>query len=253
MNHRLMRNVLPPLLTLLISGAAAEIIIRALKVQPILLPTPSAVLTAAWDSGDVLLPALGQTAIATLLGLLLSTIAGTLIAIALSTSRWVERAFYPYAIFFQVVPIVAIAPVLVIWFGIGIRSVTAAAFIVSVFPVIAGTLSGLLSVEPGWRDLFRVYQARRFETLVKLRMPAALPQMLTGLRIASGLAVVGAIVGEFAGGGGIGETLLTYMRAQRTDVVFAAIGYAAVLGLVLFGVVEAVSWLALRRWHASAQ
>jgi NitT/TauT family transport system permease protein len=149
------------------------------------------------------------------------------------------------------VPIVAIAPLLVIWFGYGSRAVVAAAAVVSVFPVIANTLAGLLSVDPALADLFRLHGASRFATLWKLRLPWALPYLLTGLRIAAGLAVIGAIVGEFVGGGGLGVVVLGAMRQQRTDLVFAAIGYASLLGLALFGAVGLASRLALRHWHAS--
>jgi NitT/TauT family transport system permease protein len=149
------------------------------------------------------------------------------------------------------VPIVAIAPLLVIWFGYGSRAVVAAAFIVSVFPVIANTLAGLLSVDPALRDLFRLYGAGAWARLLKLELPWALPFILTGLRIAAGLAVIGAIVGEFVGGGGLGVVVLGAMREQRTDLVFAAILHASALGLALFALVNLASRLALRRWHAS--
>ena len=172
-------------------------------------------------------------------------------AIALASARWVERAFYPYAIFFQIVPIVAIAPLLVIWFGYGMRAVVAAAFIVSVFPVIANALAGLLSVDPALRDLFRLYGASGFARLVKLSLPWALPSVLVGLRIAAGLAVIGAIVGEFVGGGGLGVVVLGALRQQRTELVFAAVLHAAALGLALFAAVSLASRLSLRRWHAT--
>ncbi len=183
------------------------------------------------------------------LSLALAIAVGLLAAIALASSRWVERAFYPYAIFFQIVPIVAIAPLLVIWFGYGLRAVIAAAFIVSVFPVIANSLAGLLSVDPALRDLFRLYGASGWARLTKLSLPWALPNVLTGLRIAAGLAVIGAIVGEFVGGGGLGVVVLEAMRQQRTDLVFAAVLHAAALGLALFAAVNLVSRFALRRWH----
>jgi NitT/TauT family transport system permease protein len=186
-----------------------------------------------------------------LAGLAASAAIGVAAAVALSTSRWIERAFYPYAIFFQIVPIVAIAPLLVIWFGYGFRAVVAAAFIVSVFPVIANTLAGLRSVDPALRDLFRLYGAGRWARLAKLELPWALPSLLTGLRVAAGLAVIGAIVGEFVGGGGLGVVVLEAMRQQRTDLVFAAILHASALGLALFAAVNGASRLALRRWHAS--
>jgi NitT/TauT family transport system permease protein len=151
------------------------------------------------------------------------------------------------------VPIIAIAPLLVIWFGYGMRTVVASAFIVSIFPVIANTLSGILSTDPALRDLFRLYGASGRDTLFKLRFPAALPQIFTGLRIASGLAVIGAIVGEFIGGQGLGSVVDVARTQQRVDKVFAAVLLASVLGLGLFGLINLVSALTLQRWHASEQ
>jgi NitT/TauT family transport system permease protein len=241
----------PPLATFLATMAIAEAVIRATGVSPLLLPTPSAVAAAAWNQSAILWPALTATTGAVLAGLAMSAVAGVLAAVALATSRLVERAFYPYAIFFQIVPIVAIAPLLVIWFGYGRRAVIAAAFIVSVFPVIANTLAGLRSVDPALRDLFRLYGAGRLARLLKLELPWALPDVLTGLRVAAGLAVIGAIVGEFVGGGGLGVVVLEAMRQQRTDLVFAAILHASLLGLALFAAVNALAHLLLRRWHVS--
>jgi len=244
-------RVVPPLATFVATTALAELLIRGLRVSPLLLPAPSAVASAAWSQSAILLPALLATTRCVLLGLAASALLGIAAAVGLASSRLVESAFYPYAIFFQIVPIVAIAPLLVIWFGYGPRAVVAAAFIVSVFPVIANTLAGLRSVDPALRDLFRLYGADAWARLVKLDLPWALPFILTGLRIAAGLAVIGAIVGEFVGGGGLGVVVLGAMREQRTDLVFAAVGYASFLGLALFALVNAASRLALRRWHAS--
>ncbi len=248
MHSRLLSQILPPLVTFVASTLLVELLVRALDVSPLLLPRPSAVAVAAVTHGAALFSAFSVTARSVLLGLALSSTTGIAVAVLLSSSRWIERAFYPYAIFFQIVPIVAIAPLLVIWFGYGPRAVVAAAFIVSLFPVIANTLTGLLSVDPDLRDLFRLYGAGSRATLLKLSLPWALPYVLTGLRIAAGLAVIGAIVGEFVGGGGLGVVVLEAMRQQRTDLVFAAVLYASALGLGLFAVVGALSGLALRRW-----
>jgi NitT/TauT family transport system permease protein len=245
------RRVLPPLATFVAGVLGLEALIRALDVSPLILPPPSAVWIAATREAGPLLAALGATARAVLIGLALSSTLGVATAVALAASPWIQRAFYPYAIFFQIVPIVAIAPLLVIWFGYGERAVVAAAAVVSVFPVIANTLAGLLSVDPNLSDLFRLHGASRAATLWKLRLPWALPYLLTGLRIAAGLAVIGAIVGEFVGGGGLGVVVLGAMRQQRTDLVFAAVGYASLLGLALFAAVGLASRLALRHWHAS--
>src|SRR5262249_56156555 len=163
-----------------------------------------AVFEPLWRDWPDLSAALARTSAAVLAGFALSASAGIAFAVFLSSSRAIQRAFYPYAVFFQTVPIIAIAPLLVIWFGYGMRTVVASAFIVSIFPVIANTLTGLLSTDPALRDLFRLYGASTPVTLFKLRFPAALPQILTGLRVASGLAVIGAIVGEFIGGAGLG-------------------------------------------------
>ena len=133
------------------------------------------------------------------------------------------------------------------------RTVIASAFVVSIFPVIANTLTGILSTDPALRDLFRLYDASTFDTLIKLRFPSALPQILTGLRISSGLAVIGAIVGEFIGGDGIGSVIDVARTQQRVDKVFAAVLMASLLGLALFGIINLVSYLTLRRWHASEQ
>jgi NitT/TauT family transport system permease protein len=245
-------DALLPFATFVVAAALAEAVIRALGVSPLLLPPPSAVARAAFAHAPTLVPALWITTRSVLIGLALSTTVGVAAAIALSSSRWVERAFYPYAIFFQTVPIVAIAPLLVIWFGYGPRAVVAAAFIVSLFPVIANTLAGLHSVDPDLRDLFRLYGAGRLATLRKLGFPWALPNILTGVRIAAGLAVIGAVVGEFVGGGGLGLVVLGAMREQRTDLVFAAVLYASGLGLALFAAVDVACRVALRRWQQRA-
>jgi NitT/TauT family transport system permease protein len=155
-----------------------------------------------------------------------------------------------YAVFFQTVPIIAIAPLLVIWFGWD-RTVVASAFIVSIFPVIANTLTGLLSTDPALRDLFRLYDAKRLATLLKLRLPFALPHVMTGLRIAAGLAVIGAIVGEFITGSGIGGSIMVSRQQNRVDKVFAGLLLASLLGIVLFTLVNLISRMSLRHWHAS--
>jgi NitT/TauT family transport system permease protein len=245
-----LQRLAPPLLTFVAGVGALELLLRWLDVAPIILPRPSAVWLAATGEAGTLLPALLQTLQSVLAGLAIATLAGITAAVAMASSVWVQRAFYPYAIFFQTVPIVAIAPVLVIWFGYGPRAVVAAAAVVAVFPVIANTLAGLLSVDGNLVDLFRLHGAGRIATLCKLRLPWALPYVFTGLRIAAGLAVIGAIVGEFVGGGGLGVVVLAAMRQQRTDLVFAAVGYASLLGLALFTLVGIGSRIALRHWHA---
>jgi len=172
---------------------------------------------------------------------------GTLLALVFSLSEWLERALYPYALFFQTVPVVAVAPLLVIWFGFGRPTVVASSAIVAFFPVLAGGLAGLRSAEPSLMDLFRLYGASRGRVLVGLRIPSAVPQYLTGLRIAAGLAIVGALVGEFVGGGGLGSVVDVAKTQQRVDKVFGAVLLATLLGFLATLVMGRVETWARRR------
>ncbi|HEX4794497.1 MAG TPA: ABC transporter permease [Humisphaera sp.] len=241
----------PPVLTFIIAIAAMEAAVRLFGVRTYLLPPPSQIVHTFFADGRELWGAFVQTSEGALSGFGLSAATGLIIAVALSSSAWVQRAFYPYAVFFQTVPIIAIAPLLVIWCGYGMPTVIASAFIVSIFPMIANTLSGLRSTESSLRDLFRLYGASRTATLLKLRLPFALPNIMTGLQITAGLAVIGAVVGEFIGGGGLGSVIDVARTQQRTDKVFAAVLLASLLGLALFALVSLASRLTLRRWHES--
>ena len=243
----------PPLAVLVVAVVAMEVGVKAFGVREFLLPRPSTVFRTIVGEGAELWPAAGETALAAVVGFAASAIVGVWAAVLLSSARWVQRAFYPYAVFFQTVPIIAIAPLLVVWIGYGLRTVAVSAFIVSVFPVVASTLAGLLATEPALRDLFRLYGAGRVDTMLKLRLPSALPSILTGLRVAAGLAVIGAIVGEFIAGGGLGGVIDVSRTQQRVDKVFAGILLASLLGLTLFLLVNLISRLALRHWHASEQ
>jgi NitT/TauT family transport system permease protein len=248
--RRWLRNLLPPLVPFVVALLGTELAVRLSWVPAFLVPAPSSVITAMLRDWPELWRATLDTSTASLLGLGMSIAVGSLIAIALSSAPWVERAFYPYAVFFQTVPIIAIAPLLVIWFGWD-RTVVASAFIVSIFPIIANTLTGLLSTDPALRDLFRIYEAKPLATLLKLRLPFALPHILTGFRIAAGLAVIGAIVGEFITGAGIGGSIMVSRQQSRVDKVFAGLLLASLLGIVLFMAINLLSRLTLRHWHVS--
>ena len=246
-----MSSLLPPLLPLLVSMGVFELAVRSGWLPSYLIPAPSEVIRSLIDDRVELAAAAWATLSSALAGLLLSFTTGTVFAIVLSASDLARRAFYPYAVFFQTVPIISIAPLLVIWFGFGQPTVIASAAIVSVFPIIASTLLGLKSTEPALVDLFTLYSASARQMLVMLKIPFALPQIFSGLRIASGLAVVGAIVGEFIGGGGLGSVVDSARTQQRIDRVFAAVLISALLGAVLVGAVNLISALTLGSWHTS--
>lgn len=255
---KLAPRLLPPLLTLALALLCWEAAVRLAGVPAYLVPAPSQVARAAWEEAGALAVGFWLTGSAAVLGALLSALVGIACGALLAHSRLLERAVYPFTVFLQTVPLVTVAPLLVIWFGYGLRPVVVSAFIVSLFPVIANTLSGLRSVDPHLHDLFRLYGASRRDRLLKLELPAATPSILTGLRVSAGLAVIGAIVGEFftsyAGeDAGLGVLVTSWIKQYRTDRVFAAVALAALLGLALFSAVGALSALLLRRWHASAR
>ncbi len=245
--------VLPPVIVLVVISALLEILVRSGVLWAYIVPTPSSVLEQMGTSSRLWIAA-GQTGLSAIIALALSTVVGIGAAIALASARWVERAFYPYAVFFQTVPIIAIAPLLVVYLGYGMQTIVASAFIVSIFPVLANTLAGLRSTNPSLVDLFQLYGAGGWKTLWKLRFPSAVPNIMTGLKVAAGLAVIGAIVGEFIGGStGLGDEIVAAIPRQRPDIVYAAITLAALLGLALFALINLISWLLLRHWHAWQQ
>ena len=248
----------PPIVVFAVALVAWHAYATITGAPAYLLPKPLAVLRSLIANRDQLLPSLGWTALAALGGFASIAVVGVFIAVLLSTSTLLRRAFYPYTVFFQTVPIIAIAPMLVILMGFGILPVVVCAFIVSVFPVIANTLIGLLSTDPALIDLFRLYGARPVAAMWKLRLPSALPEILIGLRIAAGLAVIGTVVAEFfvgeiVRGEGLGVRIVSATKQGEPDLAFAAVLLASLLGLTMFGTVNLASHLALRRWHASEQ
>jgi len=240
-----------PVLTFAVVCGIVEWVVARGYVQDFVLPPPSQIYHAIVEKDTDLWAGLRQTTLAAVTGFALSAVLGVLIAIVLSSNRWAKAAFYPYAVFFQTVPIIAIAPMLVIWTSSQFQVVAVAACIASIFPVIASTFAGLSGTDPALRDLFRLYGASGTATLIKLRLPWALPSILTGLRIAAGLAVIGAMVGEFVGGGGLGSVIEAAKPQIRNDKIFAAVLLASLMGLALFLLIGVASKLLLRHWHAS--
>ena len=234
-------------------------IIYKLQIQSFMLPTPMAVVSAARERFPSLLTSLAITSAAAAGGLAAAIVVGVLVAIFFAQSRWLRRMFYPYTILLQTVPIVAVAPLILMWIGPGIFSVALIAFIICLSPIIANTTQGLISVDRNLVDLFAMNNASRTQIMLKLRLPHALPALFTGVRISSGIAVIGAITGElFAGSarvgvGGIGYAL-EYARSQlETDYLFALVAAATVLGFTFFFSVMFFEWFFLHKWHESAR
>lgn len=256
MKRWFLRSFLPPLMTLVLILVAVEVILWLSGSKGHILPRPSSVAVEVFHSRAALWAGILTTGKASLSGFALSVVVGMTVAIVMSAARWIERALYPYAIFFQTVPIIAIAPLLVVWIGAGYKAVTISAFIASVFPVVANTLTGLQATDPALRDMFRLYGAGPLSRLWKLKLPSATPFIITGLRISAGLAVIGAIVGEFVAGQakgamGLGQAVVVANWQYDTPLVYANVLAASLLGLALFGAVHFLGYLLMRRWHGS--
>jgi NitT/TauT family transport system permease protein len=190
------------------------------------------------------------------IGLFIATLLGMLLAIAMSQARWVERSLYPYAVLTQTIPILAMVPLFGFWFGFGYVSRVLVVVLFCIFPIIANTLFGLRSVEQDHHDLFTLHDAGRLTRLWKLQLPAALPSIFTGLRISAGLAVIGAIVGDFffkQGAPGIGILIDLYRSRLQSEQMFAAIIVSSLLGVIVFWSFGFLARRVVGGWHRSAQ
>ncbi|HEV7732124.1 MAG TPA: ABC transporter permease subunit [Candidatus Binatia bacterium] len=239
-------------LALVLLGWHAAVTIFALP--PYVLPSPVAVAAEAATHAPELASATAVTGAAAAIGFAVSAVLGVLIGFVFAQSRLLARSFYPYAVFLQTVPIVAIAPLIVIWSGPGFRSVVLVTVLVSVFPIITAATAGLGGVERDLVELFRVHDASAAQTLWKLRLPHAVPQLVAGAQAAGGLAVVGAIAGEiFAGYGaeapGLGYLIMVTSGQLRTAYLFAAVLSCTLLGLLAFGTLALVGGLVTARWR----
>lgn len=255
-NHWLVA-ILAPLVSLILFVAVWQGVISLAKIHPVILPSPSAVVSAFNKNDEVLRKALVSTGMAAFAGLVSSLVVGSLIATLFSQSRWLRAACFPYVIFLQTVPIVAIAPLLIIWSGYNFRTIVIVSFIISLFPVVSNVTAGLLSVDRNHLELFQLYGATRWQVLFRLRVPAAIPHLVLGARISSGLAVIGAIVGEFfVGNGGkydgLGTLMTGWQSLQRTDALMAAVLVSTLLGVTMFILVNTLSSTLLRRWTKGA-
>ena len=254
-NDRLLRIALP-VLVLALGVLAWELIVRGFAIPPYVLPGPGLVFETLVADNGLLLDSLEVTLVTTFEGFLLAAFGGIGLAVLFSQSRLIEYSLYPYAVILQVTPVVAVAPLLLIYLPQPL-AVLACAWIVAFFPVLANTTLGLASVDRNLIALFSLYKASRWQLLWQLKLPAALPQMLAGLRIAGGLSLVGAVVAEIAAGSAGAGSGLAYRIAEsgyRLNIprMFAALLLLSLAGVAIFFVLSALSHLALRRWHESA-
>jgi NitT/TauT family transport system permease protein len=221
-----------------------------------LLPTPSAVAQQWLADFDIIMTGLRITFTAAFTGYIIAAVLGIAVATIMSLSKILERSLYPYAILLQTVPVVAVAPLIVLWFGFEINSIIIISVIIALFPIINNTLLGLKSTNTTLVEMFNYHNTNKFTTFVKLRFPAAIPNIIAGLKISAGLSVIGAIVGEFIIGsgsmaGGLGVQIIYAQANLETALVMALILTATMLGFAFFITVSTIGWYLMRKWHES--
>jgi NitT/TauT family transport system permease protein len=249
-------RLLAPLALGLLVLAGWQAACTAWDVPVYLVPAPSVIAQTLWAQGPALLGALAVTLKITLLAFACAVLIGTSFAFLLVQHRVVEASLLPYAILLQVTPVVAIAPLIIIWVKAPTPALVVCATLVALFPIISNTVLGLRSVNPGLLNLFRLNRATRWQTLLRLRIPSALPYFFGGLRISSGLALIGAVVAEFVAGTGGNATGLAYQILQagyQLDIplMFAALLLIALAGIALYTTMALLTRWALRGWHDS--
>lgn len=255
MNERTLR-FLAPAGVLAVTLLLWDLIVRINSIPPYILPGPGLVLSTLISDWSILWWSLLATLETTVEGFALAAVGGVGLAILFNQSRLIEHSLYPYAVILQVTPVVAIAPLLLIYLPQH-AAVLACAWIVAFFPVLANTTLGLSSVDHNLADLFRMYGASRRQVLFELKLPAALPHVLAGLKIAGGLALIGAVVAEIAAGSAGAGSGLAYRIAEsgyRLNIprMFAALLLLSLAGIAIFALLSMLTHLALRRWHESA-
>ena len=252
---RIWRLVLPVIVAA-VGTAAWELVVRVNNIPPYVLPAPSAIFSTLFSDWDVLWQSLLTTLLTTLEGFIAASIGGILLALLFNLSKLVEFSLFPYAVILQVTPVIAIAPLLLIYLPQQ-TAVVVCAWIVGFFPVLSNTTLGLNSVDRNLSGLFQLYRASRWQTLLFLKLPTALPYILGGLRIAGGLSLIGAVVAEIAAGTAGAGSGLAYRIAEsgyRLNIprMFAALLLLSLAGIVIYAVLALISHLLLRRWHESA-
>ena len=241
-----------------------DMAVRLTNSPPYILPGPLLVIQTLIQDWNTLFPSLLVTIQITLFAFIAAVVSGLFIAIVFAQSKWIENSFFPYAVILQTTPIVAIAPLIILWVrqlvpgeSSTFISLVICAWIVAFFPILSNTILGLNSIDHNLMNLFQLYNASRWQTLLYLRLPSALPYFLGGLRISGGLALIGAVVAEFVAGtggtqSGIAYQILISSFNLQIPRMFAALFLTSVLGVIIFVVLTFISNFLLRNWHESA-
>ena len=226
-------------------------------LQSWILPTPLEIIAAAWRERDRLLGGVGHTALGALGGFILAAVFGFLTSLLLGVSRSLRAGLYPWLLVLQMTPVIVLTPIIMLWAGPGMPGIITITWLISYFPIVANMTQGLVSTDMNHVALFRMYSASRLQELRLLRVPAAMPYYLAGLRIAATLAPIGAIFGEYmvgnssGGTGGLGFLVYSYNTQIKIPALFATALTSCLLGFVFVAAVSWLNWAMLHRWHDS--
>ena len=250
-------RVAVPVAMLVLAIVAWHVFITVNNVPRYILPSPADVAMSLWNDWGTLAPALMVTLRITFTALILALVGGVAFAILLVQSRWIELALFPFAVILQVTPIIAIAPLLLIYAPDTQTALLICSFLVAFFPILSNMVAGLKSVDHNLLNLFDLYGASRWQTLIYLKIPAAMPYFMAGLRIGGGLALIAAVVAEFAAGAagegsGLAFRLLESQYRLNIPRLFAALVLLTGTGVAIFGLTSFIAWITLHRWHESA-
>jgi NitT/TauT family transport system permease protein len=250
-------GIIAPVVIGIVMLAAWEAIVRIKGIPHYILPGPILIAQTLWNDWATLSESLLITLRITFAALIAAVTVGVSLAIIFTQSKWLEKSLFPYAVILQVTPVVSIAPLIIIWVGDINLSLLICAWIVAFFPILSNTILGLNSADHNLINLFQLYRASRWQTLRYLRLPAALPYFLGGLKISGGLALIGAVVAEFVAGTGGSASGLAYRILEsgyRLQIprMFAALLLISLSGIAIFFLTSWISYLLLRHWHESA-
>jgi len=250
-------NILAPLTVGILMLALWEGIVRLQEIPPYILPGPLLIAQTLVSDWSTLSGSLLITLRITFVALLAAVTVGVTLAVLFTQSKWLEKSLFPYAVVLQVTPVVAIAPLIIIWINDVNASLLVCAWLVAFFPILSNTILGLNSADHNLVDLFKLYRANRRQTMLRLRLPSALPYFLGGLKISGGLALIGAVVAEFVAGSGGTASGLAFRILEsgyqlRIPRMFAALFLISASGIAIFLVTSWIAHMALRHWHESA-
>lgn len=234
----LWKDFQPLVISVVFILVSIEVLVQQDIINAQIVPPSSVVFKTMWTEAALLKQSFLQTFLNVIYGFVLSGLLGLLLGFMVSLSSFFRQALLPIAIFFQTVPIIALAPLLVIYFGFGDVTVIVSSLIVSIFPILANTITGLGQVRQDHKELFHLYAATPLQTLMKLQLPSAYSSIISGFRVAAGLSVIGTIAGEFVAGGGLGALIDSARAQQRVDLVFACLLLLSFLGLLMLGAVR---------------